>query len=64
MKRALENDYGSAKKKQIVVTKSKVPEVGRYQYDRYFGGHMGISKTLQEMRERFYWINCSEYVKE
>ncbi|KAJ8948835.1 hypothetical protein NQ318_013487, partial [Aromia moschata] len=28
------------------------------------GGHLGVTKTLGKVRERFYWVNCTTDVKE
>lgn len=30
----------------------------------HVGGHSGVTKTLQKLLLRFYWVNCSEDTKE
>ena len=33
-------------------------------HDSPVGGHLGLSKTLGEVRPRFYWIHCRRDVEE
>ncbi|MGX9244301.1 integrase zinc binding domain-containing protein, partial [Pantoea dispersa] len=39
-------------------------EVLQHLHDGTSGGHFGVKKTLEKVRERFYWVNCKEDVKE
>ena len=29
-----------------------------------YGGHLGVTKTLRKVKERFYWAGCRENVQE
>lgn len=49
--------------KQIVVPRSKGTEIIRELHDNKTGGHFGISRTYEKLRQRFYWINCRADVK-
>ncbi|POS82547.1 hypothetical protein EPUL_004988, partial [Erysiphe pulchra] len=64
LKRSLENEEGVAARNQLVIPRSRVPEVLRKLHDGTSGGHFGIKKTLEKVRERFYWVNCKEDVKD
>lgn len=64
LKRVFENDDGSENRKQLVIPKDKVAEVLRQLHDSPSGGHLGVKKTLQRVRERFYWMNSSDDVKD
>lgn len=50
----LESEDGSAKRMQIVVHKNRLSEVLRYLHDGISGGQLGVTKTFQKMRKRFY----------
>lgn len=62
--RVLENDNWSTQKIHIVVLINKVSELLRYLHDGSLEGYLAVTNTLQKVRERFCWINSSEYVKE
>ena len=32
-------------------------------HDTYEGGHAGVTKTFQAIREKYYWENLKEYVQ-
>ncbi|GBM42499.1 hypothetical protein AVEN_80017-1 [Araneus ventricosus] len=53
--RRWEIDDGSAYRWQLILPKSRIPEVLRETHDSASGGHFGIMKTLNKTRERFYW---------
>lgn len=64
LKRILENEEGTGSRNQLVIPRSRVPEVLQKLHDGISGGHFGIKKTLEKVRERFYWLNCKEDVKD
>ena len=43
---------------QLVVPKSLREQVLHQLHDVLTSRHLGISKTLSKVRERFYWVNC------
>ncbi|KAJ8941098.1 hypothetical protein NQ318_019103 [Aromia moschata] len=46
------------------VSRNRVPEVLEEIHNGSTGGHLGVTKTLGKVRDRFYWVNCTTYVKE
>ena len=62
LKRALENTEGDQRRLQLIIPKSKVPEVLRELHDGASGGHLGVHRTLEKARERFYWANLKDDV--
>ncbi|GBM31585.1 Transposon Ty3-G Gag-Pol polyprotein, partial [Araneus ventricosus] len=53
--RRWESDNGSSCRWQLILPKSRIPEVLRETHDSASGGHFGVMKTLSKTRERFYW---------
>ncbi|GBM50268.1 Retrovirus-related Pol polyprotein from transposon 412 [Araneus ventricosus] len=53
--RKWESDNGSSCRWQLILPKSRIPEVLRETHDSASGGHFGVMKTLSKTRERFYW---------
>ncbi|GBM57276.1 Transposon Ty3-I Gag-Pol polyprotein [Araneus ventricosus] len=53
--RRWESDNGSACRWQLILPKSRIPEVLRETHDSASGGHFEVMKTLSKTRERFYW---------
>ena len=49
---------------QVVVPKEQFFEVFKLLPNGKSGGHLGVRKTLEKVRERFYWVNCRDYVKD
>jgi hypothetical protein len=43
---------------QIVIPRSKVKDVLTELHDGPSGGHVGINKTLNKVRQRFYWLQA------
>lgn len=43
---------------------SRVPDILRQLHDGASGGHIGVHKTLQKVRERFYWTILKENIKD
>ncbi|POS82770.1 hypothetical protein EPUL_005785, partial [Erysiphe pulchra] len=64
LKRVVENAEGNQKKLQLLVPKRRIPEVLRQLHDGVTGGHLGVHKTLEKARERFYWPNLKEDIKD
>ncbi|KAJ8984477.1 hypothetical protein NQ317_006137 [Molorchus minor] len=64
LKRVLENGEGKEDRRQIVVPKTRVPGVLREIHGGASGGHLGVTRTLAKLRERFYWVNATKDVKE
>ncbi|GBM77913.1 Transposon Ty3-I Gag-Pol polyprotein, partial [Araneus ventricosus] len=53
--RKWESDDGNSCRWQLILPKSRIPEVLRETHDSISGGHFGVMKTLSKTRERFYW---------
>ncbi|GBN37648.1 Retrovirus-related Pol polyprotein from transposon 297, partial [Araneus ventricosus] len=53
--RKWESDDGNSCRWQLILPKSRIPEVLRETHDSASGGHFGVMKTLSKTRERFYW---------
>ncbi|GBN63376.1 hypothetical protein AVEN_265043-1 [Araneus ventricosus] len=53
--RKWESDDGSFCRWQLILPKSRIPEVLRETHESASGGHFGVMKTLSKTRERFYW---------
>ena len=49
--------------KQLVLPRDLQLQVMRQLHDAPTAGHLGVSKTLGHIRERFYWVQCSKDVK-
>ena len=49
---------------QLVLPKGHRTSVLKQLHDNPVGGHLGVSKTLAEVCERFYWIHCRRDVEE
>ncbi|KAJ8951356.1 hypothetical protein NQ318_009292 [Aromia moschata] len=64
LKRVLEKSDGTEERKQLIVPRNRVPEVLEEVHNGSTGGHLGVTKTLGKVRERFYWVNCTTDVKE
>jgi hypothetical protein len=58
----LERNWESAncpsKIAQIIVPRSRVNDVLTELHDRPSGGHLGVNKTLNKFRKRFYWLQA------
>ncbi|GBM13960.1 hypothetical protein AVEN_152386-1 [Araneus ventricosus] len=53
--RKWESDGGSSCRWQLILLKSRIPEVLRETHDSASGRHFGVMKILSKTRERFYW---------
>ena len=52
-----ESTDGRKKTVQIIVPRSKVKEVLEEMHGGSSGGHLGANKTLDKVRQRYYWLN-------
>ena len=50
--------------KQLVLPRDLQPQVLQQLHNAPTAGHLGITKTLGRVRERFYWVQCSKDVKD
>ena len=64
LKRVVENADGTERKTQLVIPKCRVPDVLKEIHDGSGGGHFGVNRTVERLRQRFYWVNSKEDVKE
>lgn len=48
---------------QLVVPDSKKLQVLRLSHDIPSAGHLGIDKTLDKVRQSFYWPAMSDYIR-
>ncbi|XP_057324829.1 uncharacterized protein LOC130667333 [Microplitis mediator] len=48
---------------QIIVPKSKINDILHEAHNSSSGGHFGINKTLDKIRQRFYWATCKQDVE-
>ncbi|GFW06316.1 retrovirus-related Pol polyprotein from transposon 412 [Trichonephila clavipes] len=55
--RKWESDDGKTFRWQLILPKTRVSTVLKELYGSPTGGHFGVMKTLQKVRERFYWNN-------
>ncbi len=60
--RVWESVDGQTVRDQLVLPRNRVPEVLRSMHDDVSGGHLGINKTLEKIRQRFYWFKCRDDV--
>jgi hypothetical protein len=58
LERNWESTNGRSTIAQIVLPRSKVQDVLTELHDGPSGGHLGINKTLNEVRRRFYWFQA------
>ncbi|KAJ8913275.1 hypothetical protein NQ315_012893 [Exocentrus adspersus] len=56
LKRVWESPDGKERNYQTILPRKRVPEVLRAVHSGVGGGHFGINKTLDKVRERFYWL--------
>ncbi|GFU82851.1 retrovirus-related Pol polyprotein from transposon 17.6 [Trichonephila clavipes] len=61
--RKWESDDGKTFRWQLMLPKTRVSTVLKALHDSPTGGHFGVMKTLQKVRERFYWNNVRSDVE-
>jgi hypothetical protein len=57
------NEDGQASKKQLMIPRVLRTEVLQQCHNAIMGGHLGMSKTLQKIKARFYWYGVTMSVK-
>ncbi|MDD9817374.1 MAG: RNase H-like domain-containing protein [Gammaproteobacteria bacterium] len=62
--RLWETPSGDATVKQLVLPKALITEALRQLHNLSTSGHLGVAKTLGRVRERFYWVQCQQDVKD
>ena len=62
--RRWEEDDGKTFTWQLVVPESLKTEILRELHDSKTAGHLGVTKTLGRVKQRFYWYKCSQEVKD
>lgn len=62
--RKWETPKGDQTTLQLIVPRKQVASLLRYIHDGVSGGHLGVKKTLEKLRQRFYWIHCREDVED
>ena len=62
--RLWETPSGDAIVKQLILPKSLRSEVLQQLHNTQTAGHLGVAKTLSRVRERFYWVQCQQDVRE
>jgi hypothetical protein len=58
LERNWESDNGRSKIAQIVVHRSTVKDMLTELHDGLSGGHLGVNKTRNKFRQRFYWLQA------
>ncbi|GFW35995.1 hypothetical protein TNCV_4928591 [Trichonephila clavipes] len=61
--RKWETDEGKAFRWQLILPKSRISTILKKLHGSPTGGHFGVMKTLQKVRERFYWNNVRSDVE-
>ncbi|GFV68415.1 retrovirus-related Pol polyprotein from transposon 412 [Trichonephila clavipes] len=61
--RKWESDDGKTFRWQLILPKTRVSTVLKELHGSPTGGHFGVMKTLQKIRERFYWNNVRSDVE-
>ena len=62
--RRWEAEAGDTVQWQLVVPKGLRAEILREMHDAKTAGHLGVTKTLGRIKQRFYWYRCSQDVKD
>lgn len=60
--RTWESADGKISNNLIVVPSSKISEILKEFHNGSSGGHLGITKTLEKLKQRFYWVGCQQAV--
>ncbi|KAJ8914247.1 hypothetical protein NQ315_003612 [Exocentrus adspersus] len=64
LKRVWESPDGKERNYQTILPRKRVPEVLQAVHSGVGGGHFGINKTLDKVRERFYWLGSRSDVED
>ena len=60
--RKWESEDGKSHRNLIVVPDSKIRDVLSEFHDGPSGGHLGIAKTAEKVKQRFYWVGCQKSI--
>ena len=61
--RQWESADGKKKTAQVVIPESKVKDVLTEMHGGTSGGHLGANKTMDKVRQRYYWLHLSSDVE-
>ena len=61
--RRWESEGGTRSKLQLVVPQSLVQEILKLLHDNPTSGHLGVTKTVEKVRQRFFWSGLREDVE-
>nr|WPV71156.1 MAG: replicase [Ips erranti-like virus 3] len=64
LKRKWESPDGKEERLQVVLPRNRVSDVLKEAHNGIGGGHFGINKTLNKVRERFYWLQSRSDVED
>jgi len=62
--RQWESEDGKYSKQLVVVPSCKISNILEEYHNNSSGGHLGVNKTLQKIKERFYWVGCHDSVRD
>ena len=62
--RLWENANGREIKEKLVVPFALQIELIKQLHSTDYGGHLGVTKTLRKVKDRFYWVGCRENVED
>jgi len=62
--RVWESEDGKSNRDLLVIPKCRVNEVLTEFHNGASGGHLGINKTFDKIRTRFYWIGCRQSISD
>ncbi|CAC5418988.1 unnamed protein product [Mytilus coruscus] len=63
LNRRFETNIGQEARKQMIVPKSRTQDLLHYFHDVPSAAHLGVDKTLEKLKNGFYWPNMKEYVQ-
>lgn len=58
--KVFQKQNGCGQFRQLVVPRSLKEEVMRQMHDTVMAGHLGVKKTKEKLKQRYYWFNMSE----
>ena len=61
--RNFEDDTGNVSWKQLIVPESLRSEVLQELHAGVFGGHLGLEKTTERLKKRFYWLGYAQDIR-
>jgi len=60
--RVWESPNGRSRKNLMVAPRSRQEQILKECHNGHSGGHLGVKKTLENIKTRFYWIGCRQSV--